>query len=201
MKNETQKQIEKLQAELDKLKVLAERENKFEVGRWYKLKDYPKVICFAKEKGECSYNGFGISHYEKWADWVSFGDKLSNWTLATDTEVLEALTKEAEKRGFKKGVRFETAIYSREETIKGNFYLYAESDFSLMNSTGVVFDAETCQWATLIEDEKIYIGENEVEVEDGDCYIDGHWLSVNTIKALLPSNPTLFGKILKRIEW
>lgn len=195
MKTETSKQIERLQAELDKLKLLAEGENKFEVGKWYKLKSNKNIICiYTKEE-----MGVGIDSDNEWSDEI-FMTAPHLWTLATDTEVLEALTKEAEKRGFNEGVRFETAIYSREETIKGNFYLYAESDFSLMNSTGVVFDAETCKWATLIEDEKIYIGENEVEVEDGDCYIDGHWLSVNTIKALLPSNPTLFGKILKRME-
>jgi hypothetical protein len=73
------------------------------VGEWYNYNS-----CLLNYQGinkENYFKGYGIIH-NKWSDseGSSLGNSASEWIPVTDKEVEKALTKEAKKRGFKKGV-------------------------------------------------------------------------------------------------
>ena len=75
-----------------------EEVKELEVGKWYKNKNYLNSIVFKADE----VGGYGF-----WEDSWSSGwlcNDPHHWGLATDEEVLEALSKEAVKRGFKEGV-------------------------------------------------------------------------------------------------
>ena len=89
--------IEALEAEIKKLKQEFS-EPEFEVGKWYKY-DYSEPVLACYQGGT---NGYGFSsgcwyNNENW----TFDSEPKKWTPATESEVFEALKKEAIKRGFK----------------------------------------------------------------------------------------------------
>lgn len=78
-------------------------EVKLEVGKWYKGigTDMDGALVFLKEFN--SRNNYGFRCFDKgWSyEWQVSNPK--KWTLATPSEILSALTKEAEKRGLVEG--------------------------------------------------------------------------------------------------
>jgi len=81
-------------------------ELKLEIGKWYKDIKNGLLLNF---QGEYSRDGdsrsYGLSAKKTWSENLGVkNDGLGEYILATDLEVLEALTNEAKKRGFKEGV-------------------------------------------------------------------------------------------------
>ena len=103
----TQEQIDQL-AEKKHAKELLQKfipeafENKLEVGKWYKLKDNPKILalydCF-KHHRPYAYIFNEKGDYEYRVEFSLF-ELPTYWELATEEEVREALINEAKKRGF-----------------------------------------------------------------------------------------------------
>ena len=127
----TQEQINQL-AEKKHAKKLLQKfipkafKTKLEVGRWYKLKDNPKILalyyCFKhhspyayifNEKGDYVY-----------AQIFSFIELPNHWQLATEEEVSEALINEAKKRGYKEGVRCQFGLIKEIRTIETNDFAF-----------------------------------------------------------------------------
>lgn len=140
-------------------------ETKLEVGKWYfndETLDY--LICYqTKEK---SY-GFIDCVYSN--DWYFDVNDKQKTRLATEEELKEALIKEAKKRGFKEGVKFQN-FNGTIQTIEGELYFnrgskqihchtpkeewYNEGS----NSNPYIF--YNGKWAEIIEEE-IKVVENE----------------------------------------
>ena len=100
----TQEQIDRL-AEKKHAKELLQKfipdafENKLEVGKWYKLKDNPKILalydCF-KHHRPYAYIFNEKGDYEYRVEFSLF-ELPTYWELATEEEVREALINEAKK--------------------------------------------------------------------------------------------------------
>lgn len=108
----TEEQIKKLAKGNAKIKKMFPDvfETKLEVGKWYKSIDKPLHIFYVTELKDNRYYYYGfntLGFFEK-EDWFSFihCGLQKGFKPATDSEVLEALTNEANKRGFKRGVCF-----------------------------------------------------------------------------------------------
>ena len=161
--NEWKQRIEKELPELFK--------DRLEVGKWYKGK-YQGLICCTSLNGldkEC-FTGYGLHSGE----WVGLEDEGSDaWiincykTEATKEEVETALITEAKKRGFKKGVKFNSVGLGRNNIATCNpklLYWYdddsAYSGISLEcgDGTGMIYSSG--KWATIIEQVK------EVTIEE-----------------------------------
>jgi len=92
-------------------------ENKLELGKWYKgtyLDSNNDLLFISNLDEKRNLKGFGVSYAGNWFDCrketLHYGniEESKDWTPATDSEVEEALTNEAKKRGFKEGVCFTT---------------------------------------------------------------------------------------------
>lgn len=147
-------EIEKLEKRLAELKSQPD----FEVGKWYKAKSHNAFFCY-KGNGV----GYGIRINNVWIDEEPMTE-ISLWTEATKEEVESALIKQAEKRGFKEGVRFKSASSNMEITlgkVKPSMY----DNLLYMSLVGVVF----CngKWAEIIEEPKVEINGYEMK-QDGD---------------------------------
>ncbi len=100
-------------------------EVKLEVGKWYKNEDYNNLVFmvdkFKEQNFESEFTtfakgyGFRFNNIKEWYDDLHFSDSRK-FTLATNSEVLEALTNEAKKRGFIDGVYF-NIINGERDTI------------------------------------------------------------------------------------
>ena len=113
----TQEQIDRLAEKKHAKELLQEFlpkafETKLEVGRWYKLKDNPKILalydCF-KHHRPYAYIFNANGNYEYRVEFSLF-ELPTYWQLATEEEVREALINEAKKRGYKKGVKCKFGI-------------------------------------------------------------------------------------------
>lgn len=128
---------------------------------------------------------------------LSDGYKLRK---ATESEILEAFTNYFRRKGFVSGKsRFKSAmdagLYTYNEPLTYN------GSCIFANGFGVLFNEFTLTLATLIEEEeKIMVGDKEVVFEYDYITIDGCGFSKDRLKLLLPANPELFGKILKRLN-
>jgi hypothetical protein len=93
-----EKQLADISAELQKLK----SEPKFEVGKWYKFKsDFcSAIVCYQGGKSGYGFSESNWKHHESW----TFDVNALDWIPATESEVFEALEKEAIKRGIVVGV-------------------------------------------------------------------------------------------------
>lgn len=127
-----------------------EEVKELEVGKWYKSNDYKNSIVFKVDET----GGYGF-----WKDcWSSsyLCNDPHQWRLATNEEVLEALSKEAVKRGFKEGV-----------TVNNHQGKNKLPHFDLKNIKtgfryGIYYDDDKCgiwlcyrgKWAEIIEEPK-----------------------------------------------
>lgn len=116
-------------------------ETKLETGKWYKYKKF--LIYVLDETHWCGYDAC-----ENWQNNVYYDNLLKDkdFEPATDSEVEEALTNEAKKRGLKIGVFCEwphaNPIEIKEYLYKDN-YLYCDKNFIIMDKYG--------KWATPIK--------------------------------------------------
>lgn len=118
-------------------------ELKREKGKWYKC---------VLERGslfECLGNGRARGFFQgrEWTDdWAYPGSE--NLRLATDTEVLEALTNEAKKRGFKCAKFIKSAYNDKVYEVTGDrFYLDKDGDFVF----GEIIIMKNGIWAKIIK--------------------------------------------------
>jgi hypothetical protein len=136
----------------DALKEKGLIKEEFEVGKWYNFKtDTCKCLCFATEVEGRRVWFYGLDENGNWVnkDWYSAD---WDWSLATDKEVETALIKEAKKRGFKEGVKFEGMDSKKSRTLKNsNFNYYAVGYLSI--NSWKIFDKG--KWATIIEEPKV----------------------------------------------
>ncbi len=96
----------------------------FEAGKWYKINSDSKIVCCYK--GAC--DGYGIDSGYNWSDSLLMSE-INLWSLATEKEVEEALTKEAVKRGFKEGVTID----------KTNIPMYKNNSYKIWKATNNKF--------------------------------------------------------------
>lgn len=135
-------------------------EAKLEVGRWYKgtyLDDKNDLLFISNLDEKMNLKGFGVSYVGNWFDCrketLHYGniEESNDWTLATDTEVLEALTNEAVKRGFgKKNVYFIDCL-SRNFISTGKFSFHngkVENNGITNGANGWIF--RDGKWAEII---------------------------------------------------
>jgi len=121
------------------------RKPSLEVGKWYK-----------NSVGTVAYNeglGYGIDScgfwFDKYRENGLSGYPISEWTLATPQEVEEALTKEAVKRGFKKGVKVHSLADGRIVDLNGDITTFYFKDNELYKGGCLIFKNGT--WAEKIE--------------------------------------------------
>jgi hypothetical protein len=83
-------------------------ESKFpslEVGKWYKS-EYGSLVFVESIQG-CLFTGYGFNVFNDWQDSAAFWYTELFTTEATKEEVEAALIKEAERRGFIYGVKYD----------------------------------------------------------------------------------------------
>ena len=152
MKNyeNTQKQIKQLAKGNAKVKKMFPEvfETKLEVGKWYKSIDKPLRIFYVTElkDNRYYYYGFNTLGYFKKEDWFSFIDcgLQKGFTLATDSEVLEALIDEAKKRGFRENVH----IKGLGNTQNGKFHYRADINYLYCGSYACF---QNGKWAEIVK--------------------------------------------------
>jgi len=153
--NELEK-LEKAKQDIqDKIDKLKERKN-----GWYKnprrsvwlgYYDFDKGITFGfRENSGLWYDSCGMNY--------EFDD-----TPATNEEVEAALIKEAKRRGFKKGVRFDSLLDGGNNTCIGDKFNYIEEHNELYFDGWLCF--EKGQWAEVIEEPKVVINGYEMKQE------------------------------------
>jgi len=209
MKHNT-KLIEEMQATLDKMR--AENELKEEwpnpervKGRWYVVK---KEIQHKLHAIVNYYNGinecFGFDHNGEWCDMANerTGYDCGRFWYSTSEEIKEALVKEAEKRGFKAGVRYKPVFRIEDNgeigTCTGVFSFEYEGDALWAGYQYIYLQG---QWATIIaEPQTIKIGAYVVEFEDaGFCQINGfeftkdYFKAIRQVQECTKANVSLFG--------
>jgi len=197
MNAEIEKQIGKLQHEIDKLKIIAAEQGVPKEGEWWTFKDVwqsgGRYCKLALIKGSCYVSVDGY-HFNNTAN--------TPVRKATESEVREAFTKEWERRGAVKGCKFK-GIYGGDFTYSGEAYI-GHTGCLVSKGGGVIFEPNYnergSEWADIIKEEKIMIGDSEVKFKKGAVEINGYNFSENGIEALSIALPELFGKILKRME-
>ena len=129
-------------------------ETKLEVGKWYKLKDNPKILalydCF-KHHRPYAYIFNEKGDYEYRVEFSLF-ELPTYWELATEEEVSEALINEAKKRGYKKGVECKFGVSKEIRTIKTDKFMW-DGEILSINSTAFVWDVifDNGVWSEIIE--------------------------------------------------
>jgi hypothetical protein len=133
------------------------KEDALEVGKWVKTVD-GAMFCIQKKEVNMFY-GYGFRLFNIW-DESYYSDK-GLCTLATDKEVEEALIKEAERRGFKKGVKFIRLSNGVVLTVDGLPYfthgrlsvLSPKTEWSSVYKGGCSnpFIFDNGKWATIVE--------------------------------------------------
>jgi len=127
---------------------------KYEIGKWYK--SGKSIINY---QGGTSAYGY-YSEADEWEDvneyWVIFEQKDENLSFATEEEVFSMLKKEAEKRGFKKGVNFigviENSYGIKDHVLNTEIYFDSDKEGGLYASKGWIM--KDGKWATIVETPK-----------------------------------------------
>ncbi len=150
--------IEELEKELKLLREIEELKNKpkYEVGKWYKA-DNNALVCYTGSgDNRETFEGYGFN-IDGW------NDSTPNWARvcfkdeATNEEVQTALIKEAKKRGFKEGVRFELikgriGVINDTRIIDYEFrYIHQENELviQMLGASYTIF--KNGKWATIID--------------------------------------------------
>ena len=159
----TQEQINQL-AEKKHAKELLQQfipeafKTELEVGRWYKLKDNPKILalydCF-KHHRPYVYIFNEKGDYEYRVEFSLF-ELPTYWELATEEEVSEALINEAKKRGYKEGVRCQFGLIKEIRTIETNDFEFKLEYNTLVikrkdGNSDIIF--RNGKWNEIIEEE------------------------------------------------
>lgn len=142
---------------------------KFKKGKWY---IHSQGIAMFHSNGEqYGVGGFGIDGGGEWRnEFYIYEYSHEYFRLATPSEVEAHLIKEAEKRGFKKGVRISQTGINSEFThfkeIEGEFAYY-ENDNSLDTKCGNGYVYRQGKWATIIPQEEVEISMDEIASKFG----------------------------------
>ena len=143
--------------------VFGEVKKELEVGKWYRLKNNNLVFTTSGLlKGHVS--GYGFSHGgTKWSD--EYPDFLvESFKEATPQEVEKALIEEAKRRGLVNGVNIKSSWLQYGKTSDGKLggrYNYIEKYNELEIDSNVCLYTifQNGQWATVIEKDKIEVGD------------------------------------------
>ena len=133
-------EIKKLQQQLDNLKAELDKP-KFEVGDW--------VVSNLGEIGRIKNDGLELCPNTSNTAYC-LGDMSDIKRLATRTEIETALIKEAEKRGFKKGVKYKGASCNWTEYIHGSLEYFKDGDVLTDGYGESVY--KQGKWAEIVED-------------------------------------------------
>lgn len=128
-------------------------EFEYEKGRWY-IDDDGRMVLFNGEFGE-SGNPLGdcITPMGIWIfNEPNAGLYMPNPRLATEEEILTALTKEAKKKGLIDGVWFESLTFKGETRRVCEYQLI--KGCSLYSGGGYLYLADKNKWAKPIEQSK-----------------------------------------------
>jgi hypothetical protein len=203
MNKEIEKQINKLQADLDMLKELANEKPRFEVGKWYKRPN-TKVLTYMQSLPEDKhYKCFGFdcngNFFKDGQTW------LDGELPATDSEVLATFTTYFRSQGFKEGSRFNSVLSVDEGVYHEPLQMDLNGDIFGSSINGfkfgwMLFRRSTITLVTLIEDEKIMVGGIHVKFEYGNVWIQWRCFTKEEIEAIKGLTPSGFSKILKRME-
>lgn len=182
----TEEKINQLEAafkaQIDELR--KEVKPKFEVGKWYTYNDASHIFNITEIKNDKIY-GYGHSPISGWTNVTEWYDS-KRIIPATDKEVEEALIKEAERRGFKEGVKFKD-MYSEIE-LRNGVFLYNCSDYGTClidnskSSGNYIFWGG--KWAEIIKDEPIKVGGYEVKKDSHFFRIGCKTVSYNRLESL-----------------
>lgn len=153
-----QKDYTEISFETFKRLVLKEDEKPVELegGKWYKYPGTSFLMCVRSyDHEDKSASGYGINSTGEWFDAVVDVEGL---TPATFEEVKDALIKEAERRGFKEGVKA-NLFGSRETTLRG-YIKYNENWLSIPKTSGLIFGNDVIfrsdkGWAEIISEPEI----------------------------------------------
>ena len=135
------------------------------VGKWYISET--GTIAFIDSCANGKYYGYGLNNL---GDWINDGKNIFYMSyqkrIATRKEVEEALIKEAKKRGFKEGVRFESA-FNGDDHIQRECLRFNVEDNTLVECReGKIFGNfifHNGKWATIIEEKKLTL-EERIEI-------------------------------------
>jgi hypothetical protein len=163
MENKKLKQLEKVKADIE-AQIEAEKNKGFKLNEWYVQEGADSIFYALVE------NGFGLKGYgfnsDGWCDSNTWST-APQWNVreATPQEVEAALTKEAEKRGFKEGVKFQSISSSTEMIWLTSFNLTYNSKHNVLfnNDYGKIFNNGI--WAKIIEEPKVVINGYEMKQE------------------------------------
>lgn len=143
-------------------------ETKLEVGKWYNMGE--SIINW---QGELS-KSYGISNCGYWYESGWFTHILLNVKPATESEVFEALKKEAVKRGYTKGAkikRFNGDIYEIDHS---EIYHWTKPKETLSIGNGDVNIYLDGKWAEIIKEKTLSKSEAEAKlnelINDGYAY-------------------------------
>lgn len=117
------------------------------VGKWYKIEKW--LIKFSSYGNGCNC---GFSAYGEWSDRMGFHEGDAD-IEATSSEIESHLIKEAEKRGYKAGVKYISVNFDNECVVKKDFEYYRGTDNLTDGCGGSVY----CKgkWATIIPQDKV----------------------------------------------
>jgi hypothetical protein len=175
-REELQKQLDAIQASLSAVTSQINKldEPKLEVGRWYKVwrKNNPDSGGFLFSVNPSKFSNYGVWDNHWGSNYIiEYGNH--EWTPATPSEVEEALIKEAERRGFKEGVRGKIPKgligFSVDEICrKGwNFKIKENKLFAAYAGHGGLPVFHNGQWAEIISSPVVKIGGVEAVYKGG----------------------------------
>ena len=153
-------EIKKLQQQLDSLKAELDKPE-FEVGDW--------VVSNLGEIGRIKNDGLELCPNTSNTAYC-LGDMSDIKRLATRTEIETELRKEAERRGFKKGVYVDNTELGWDVDgykINGAYWRYDELNDRLSLDSYFIYD--NGKWAEIVED-KVKFFDWDVEQEDISTY-------------------------------
>ncbi len=162
--SESVKSIKQAKKELKQLKKQLEELPKLEVGKWYKVfrdeKETSSLVVFSGHNTPT----YGFTHISRsWTESYGCHNTFRNPDYvvkpATPQEVEEALIKEAKKRGFKKGVRFNSVAQgniSGNSNVTGSNVIECTDGVNRVRCNGWTIYYKG-KWATIIEQPKVTI--------------------------------------------
>lgn len=157
------KKVLEIYNDVEKLKVYYPEafEQELEVGSWYKF--ISGTLGFYTGENLKSY---GI-HFDgkEWMDnctWFSSSNINKIHKKATQQEIATALIKEAEKRGYKKGITYKFGLAQDIRTITSDVFYYSKIDGSLWLGYDIIFINGT--WAEIIPAKQMTKEEIEKEL-------------------------------------
>ena len=158
----TKEKIEKAEKLLAELKAeLLKEEPEFKVGDWVCNRDAPDT--FIGRVTEIIGNNIYYDRY----------DYIENCRHATEQEIKDHLVKEAEKRGFKEGIKWKNPLFDWDcvdTNIAGRDFKYDRNNDQLYFGGNTVY--YNGKWAEIIKEEPI-------------CTIDGVEYSESTLRSII----------------